>query len=153
MLGWMQSGQAEESRNQPPGEKPLIETMDGRALFRAYCASCHGEQAKGDGPVSGALKGMVPDLTRISERNGGSFPFVRVEKIISGEENSALAHGSRKMPVWGPFFGQIGRDQDLGKVRIYNLTKYLESIQGKPLIPPTPAGHSLGSSTGTRLSR
>jgi mono/diheme cytochrome c family protein len=100
-------------------------------LFRAYCAVCHGIDGKGGGPAASALKGTVPDLTRISQRNGNNFPSVRVQKIISGEETATSAHGSRKMPIWGPIFGQIAWDQDLGKVRIHNLARYLESLQQK----------------------
>jgi hypothetical protein len=33
------------------------------------------------------------------------------------------------MPVWGPVFRRVERDQDLGLVRVANLVKYLESIQ------------------------
>jgi hypothetical protein len=35
------------------------------------------------------------------------------------------------MPIWGPIFSQVERDQDWGRVRIANLGKYLESIQGR----------------------
>jgi len=35
------------------------------------------------------------------------------------------------MPVWGPIFSQIVWDQDLGQIRVYNLAKYLEKMQGK----------------------
>jgi hypothetical protein len=55
--------------------------------------------------------------------------MVRVQKIISGEDVGTAAHGVREMPIWGPIFGQIAWDQDLGNVRIYNLAKYIESLQ------------------------
>ena len=55
----------------------------------------------------------------------------RVERIISGEEQPASGHGSNAMPVWGPVFSQVDNDQDLGRVRIDNLTRYLISIQAK----------------------
>ena len=55
----------------------------------------------------------------------------RLINVISGEEIVTPAHGSREMPIWGPIFGQIAWDQDLGKVRIYNLTRYIESLQKK----------------------
>jgi hypothetical protein len=53
-----------------------------------------------------------------------------VRRIIAGDENHA-AHGSREMPVWGPVFHQIENDQDLGYVRLQNMTEYLISIQQK----------------------
>jgi hypothetical protein len=70
------------------------------------------------------------EQTRIAQRSGGKFPSDRVQKIIAGDD-AISAHGSRTMPIWGPIFSQIAWDQDLGKVRIYNLTKYLESLQQK----------------------
>ena len=109
----------------------LIESLEGREMFRAYCAACHGTDAKGGGPAASSLKTTPPDLTRIAQRRGGNFPAQQVERIITGEETSPAAHGSREMPIWGPIFGQIQRDQDLGKVRVRNLAKYLESLQMK----------------------
>jgi hypothetical protein len=51
-----------------------------------------------------------------------------VGKIIVGDD-LVLAHGSREMPIWGPIFHQVERDQDLGNVRLQNIVKYVESIQ------------------------
>ena len=110
----------------------LIESLEGRELFRSYCAACHGADARGGGPAASSLKGKPPDLTRIAERRGGTFPLQQIERIITGEETAATAHGSREMPVWGPIFGQIQRDQNLGKIRVRNLASYLESLQAKP---------------------
>ena len=110
-------------------EARLINSIEGPALYKAYCAACHGTDATGNGPMAPHLKTQPADLTRISERNGGMFPSARVEKIISGEEPLPSGHGTREMPVWGPVFSQVDRDQDLGRVRIDNLTRYLKSIQ------------------------
>lgn len=107
---------------------PLIQSMKGVDIYRAYCASCHGAQGKGDGPVAPALTTKIPDLTTIAQRNGGVFPTNRVRKIIAGEEQ-ILGHGSREMPVWGPIFHQVERDRDYGEVRLQNVTDYLKSIQ------------------------
>ena len=125
--------QAETKDPTPSYRTPdqLIESLEGRDMFRAYCAACHGTDAKGGGPAASSLKTTPPDLTRIAQRRGGSFPAQQVERIITGEETSPAAHGSREMPIWGPIFGQIQRDQDLGKVRVRNLAKYLESLQVK----------------------
>jgi Cytochrome C oxidase, cbb3-type, subunit III len=107
---------------------PLIHSLEGPDLFRAYCASCHGKDGKGNGPVAPALKATVPDLTVIAKSNGGKFPEARVRRIILGEGMIA-SHGSREMPVWGPIFHQVEDDVDRGPVRVDNLVKYLESIQ------------------------
>jgi mono/diheme cytochrome c family protein len=120
-----------EEKPQLPEQKHLIDSLDGRILYENYCATCHGKDGSGGGPMAASLKNPVPDLTRIAQRNGGRFPAQRVREIISGENATALAHGSREMPVWGPIFHQIAWDQDLGNIRIYNLTSYLESLQQK----------------------
>jgi hypothetical protein len=106
----------------------LIGSVQGPDLFRAYCASCHGADAKGNGPAASALKTKAPDLTLLTRNNGGQFPSARVRKVIMGDEVLA-SHGSREMPVWGPIFHQIERDVDRGYVRLDNLVKYLKSIQ------------------------
>ena len=108
----------------------LIHSVEGNDLYRAYCASCHGISAHGDGPAAPALKAKVPDLTLIAKRNHGVFPSSRVTRTISGEETPS-AHGSREMPIWGPVFHEVEVDQDWGNVRLQNLTQYLESVQKK----------------------
>jgi len=107
---------------------PLIRSVNGADLFRAYCASCHGIDAKGNGPAARALKAKVADLTVLAKNNRGTFPDARVRKVIMGDDVIA-AHGSREMPIWGPIFHQIEEDVDRGNVRLENLVKYLESIQ------------------------
>lgn len=107
---------------------PLIRSLKGPDLFRAYCAPCHGVDAKGNGPAAPALKAKVPDLTLLAKRNGGTFPADQVSKTVMGD-SAVVAHGSREMPVWGPIFHQVEEDIDRGNVRIDNLVKYLASIQ------------------------
>ena len=109
----------------------LINSIEGPALYKAYCAVCHGSEATGNGPMAPALKVPPADLTRIAERNGGVFPMARVERVIAGEEPLPSGHGTREMPLWGPIFSQVDRDQDLGRVRIDNLTRYLMGMQTK----------------------
>ena len=108
---------------QPP------DPVEGPALYRSYCATCHGTDGKGIGPMTQWLKIEAPDLTRIARREAGKFPLARIQRIIAGSENTTKGHGSREMPVWGPIFSQVANDQDFGKVRIYNLAKYIEKLQ------------------------
>ncbi len=112
-------------------EEPLIHSIRGDNLYRAYCASCHGKDAKGNGPMAVWLKVPPSDLTRIAARNGGTFPLGRIDRIISGEEPLSSGHGTRAMPIWGPVFSEVTRDQDLGRVRIDNLARYLRDIQSQ----------------------
>jgi mono/diheme cytochrome c family protein len=112
-------------------EKGRSQFMEGPAVFQAYCAACHGKDARGGGPAASALKRRTPDLTRMSRRNGGIFPFERIQKIISGNGPGITAHGSREMPVWGPIFDEISWDGAPGSFRIYNLTRYIQDLQQK----------------------
>lgn len=139
---------ASQTASQTQEHERLIYTVKGPELFRAYCASCHGEDAKGGGPMAPALKASVPDLTVLARNHGGQFPASLVRRIIAGDEVLA-SHGSRDMPVWGPFFHQIEWDQDLGNVRLENLVKYLESIQtsAASAAPIVPSGASFSSSS------
>ncbi len=112
--------------------QPAIRPVDGASIFRNHCAACHGLDGQGKGPASKALKSNVPDLTRLSQRNGGAFPAIHVRNtIMFGADDLLPAHGSKEMPIWGPIFHEIEFDQDLGHVRLENITRYLESIQRK----------------------
>ena len=120
------------SADQPPKpETALIQSIQGPALYKAYCAACHGSDGKGVGPMAQSLKVRPTDLTRISTRNSGKFPLEKIERIISGEQAVPAGHGTREMPLWGPIFSQIAWDQDLGRVRVDNLARYLREMQAK----------------------
>jgi mono/diheme cytochrome c family protein len=109
--------------------RKLIPEMDGKSLFQAYCASCHGMDGKGKGPVAAAMKEKVPDLTTLSFRRGGKFPAAELEKMILGEGDPRAAHGNREMPVWGPLFRQVQNDRDLGLVRVRSVVDYIAQWQ------------------------
>lgn len=109
--------------------RKLIPEMDGKSLYVAYCASCHGMDGKGNGPVAAALKDKVPDLTTLSFRRGGKYPAAELEKMILGEADQRTAHGNREMPVWGPLFRQVENDQEMGLVRARRLVEYIGSWQ------------------------
>lgn len=115
-------------KDQPPPIRPV----DGATIFQESCAPCHGLDGRGKGPVAGALRQEVPDLTTLSRRNGGKFPADRVKNtIMLGDRELIPAHGSKEMPIWGPIFHEIEYDRDLGNVRVENLTKHLQSMQRK----------------------
>lgn len=122
---------AQSTRREKTKTVPLIDSIQGPDLYKAYCASCHGANAKGDGVMVASLRVKPSDLTRIAVRSGGTFPLMRIENIISGEVLPLSGHGSSQMPVWGPVFSHVERDQDLGRVRIDNLARYIRDIQVK----------------------
>jgi len=107
---------------------PRIASVRGVDTYKAYCASCHGPSAKGDGPAAAALKTPPADLTSIAKRNGGRFSATDVEAAIMGRQVLA-AHGSREMPIWGPVFQALASDDTEVKLRTANLVNYLKSIQ------------------------
>lgn len=110
---------------------PQTSAASGKEMFVAYCASCHGTDAKGSGPAAVALNSKPADLTALAKNNGGKFPADRVMSILRGEA-TVTAHGNRDMPVWGPVFWKMsqGRPAELQQ-RVTNLTHYLESLQAK----------------------
>ena len=107
-----------------------ISSVEGRDNYTAYCAVCHGEDGKGNGPAAPAMKAPVPDLTTIAMRNKGKFDLLSVEYIINGTGKTATpAHGVEAMPIWGDVFQS--EDKSKRTLRIGNLAKYLQSIQQK----------------------
>jgi mono/diheme cytochrome c family protein len=110
---------------------PVTSAKSGKEMFQAYCASCHGADAKGDGPAAEALKSKPADLTMMAKNNGGKFPADRVASILRGQATIS-AHGNRDMPVWGPVFWHMsqGRESEVQQ-RVSNLTRYIESLQAK----------------------
>lgn len=106
----------------------------GRQEFNTYCVPCHGTSGTGDGVAAKALKSKPADLTRIAERNGGTFDAAKVAEIIDGRADMP-AHGSREMPIWGDHLGEDAADQadseSLVQGRVALLVAYLETIQVK----------------------
>lgn len=56
---------------------PATSPASGKEMFMSYCASCHGKDAKGDGPAASALKQAPADLTALAKQNGGSIPRIK----------------------------------------------------------------------------
>jgi mono/diheme cytochrome c family protein len=108
----------------------VIRSTAGQDLFAFYCASCHGRDGKGSGPVASALKVQPPDLTRLAQRHGGTFPRQQVAAFVTnGGSILTSAHGSSDMPVWGPIFHGLDPSDTLVRVRIANLVAHIESMQ------------------------
>jgi len=108
----------------------------GQALYRRYCASCHGREGRGDGPVAPALGEKPTDLTRIADAHGGSFPLEAVIAAIDGTR-TMRAHGVSEMPVWGEVFQADGttplEQQILARGKVIAIAYYLRSLQrGQP---------------------
>jgi len=112
---------------------PSPRQLTGLEMYQQLCASCHGVDGHGDGPVSSLIKIGVPDLTRIAQRDGGEFPAEDVRRTIDGRWDRR-AHGARDMPVWGwVFYDETARQGAWDPARVdamlNRLVDYLRSIQ------------------------
>jgi mono/diheme cytochrome c family protein len=122
---------------QPPaeGEEAAIDTglaEMGEPVYLRRCASCHGEDARGQGPAAEALEKPPPDLTLIRARRGGEFPEGEIARYIDGRFDLP-AHGSREMPIWGERLGdtipESSLAEEITRGTIATLIEYLKSIQ------------------------
>ncbi len=109
----------------------------GKGEFVKNCAACHGAGGDGNGPILDFLKDTPADLSQISARNGGQFPFQQVYDMIA-DVDSNRAHGTSEMPVWGDRFNMavIQQEGEFGgggmpsaHSRILELVFYLATIQ------------------------
>jgi len=137
------------SAQAPPGTKPQgrmrqINSTEGKDLYRAYCAQCHGEGGKGDGVRAPTLTTSAPDLTTIAVRNGGKVNRIGVQRFIEGDRpgrvlsvdprgNPVLMNDNGvadEMPVWRVVFRDMWPDYPV-QIRTGNLARYIEKIQEK----------------------
>jgi len=120
----------------------------GKSEFQSSCASCHGGDAKGKGPVSDQLKIPPSDLTMLAKNNNGVFPTNAIYETIYGLK-TIPAHGTREMPIWGyrfypmtnlphdvdlSYWKMFGPDQSsdvVVRTRILAVVDYLSRIQQK----------------------
>ncbi len=108
----------------------------GHALFAEHCTACHGDDARGNGPLTAGLETAVPDLTTLSARHEGIFPRIYVMSTIDGYSRGQ--HEAQVMPEFG--------ERDLGPmvviedgdgngipvpVTLLALADYIESLQGQ----------------------
>lgn len=113
-------------------ERP-VDTLSSVDLYQRLCSSCHGVDARGDGPVAPLIKTGVPDLTLLAHRDGGEFPTEDVRRAIDGRWDR-YAHGARDMPVWGWQLYDMSAANDQREraevdSMIDRLVTYLQSIQ------------------------
>jgi mono/diheme cytochrome c family protein len=111
--------------------------QSGSTMFQHYCASCHGIDGTGDGPVAASLKIKPANLTILSKHNGGIFPARQVHDYIDGTKAIA-AHGPREMPVWG---------------RTFALRESAAPVEGFGGLPPAAAGNYTSARTPQEIHR
>lgn len=110
------------------------DARQGGELYARHCATCHGVDAKGKGPMAGVLLIQPVDLTLLSAGNKGQFPLLRVVMRVDGRD-PLVSHGS-PMPVYGDFFEgddtalKTASGQPLMTSRaIADLVAFLKSVQ------------------------
>lgn len=110
----------------------------GKREYEARCASCHGLNGKGAGPVADLLRRSPPDLTQLARKNGGILPMDRLYDSITGD--GMPAHGSRDMPVWGPIYRADAasyyydipyNSESYVRARVLSLLEYINRLQVK----------------------
>jgi mono/diheme cytochrome c family protein len=106
--------------------------MGGDIEYQNHCAVCHGVDGKGQGLMSRYLTVQPADLTLLSKKNGGTFPFWEIYRAIDGRE--VRGHGTREMPIWGDRFRAQAGGNDSGSRaqvagRLLGLVFYLQYIQ------------------------
>lgn len=109
----------------------------GHELYNQYCATCHGADGAGAGPLTEIMLEKPADLRKLAADNAaspGEFPMLRVIHVIDGR-TGLRAHGG-PMPTYGDIFMTEAEDdmEKMGAVletrgRILSLALYLESIQ------------------------
>ena len=125
---------AKAAKDKPAVDKvpaPRTVAASGKQTYMHYCASCHGVDARGDGPVAFILKTPPPDLTTLAKRHGGKFPYEYVSDVLRFGTR-IVSHGSSDMPIWGPIFGSMDNYNEVAvRKRIRDLSEYLASLQQK----------------------
>ena len=114
------------------GDRPDLGKME----YESNCVACHGLDGRG-GAYPDFLKTTPPDLSTLTGRNGGVFPFERVYQVIDGRE-MVRSHGARDMPIWGKdyqrkaaeYYIDVNYDPEAYvRTRILALIDYLNRLQ------------------------
>ena len=97
------------------GNLTYVESQ-GRRLFVHYCATCHGEEARGDGQNASNLRPAPPDMTTSTTSRDPAL----VRRVIT--EGSAAVGRSPLSPPWG---------RSLSPQQIDDLVAYCQAIGRK----------------------
>lgn len=124
------SSTAPKIKNQPI---TYVTPVSGEKMYEAYCTSCHGADGRGNATAARALASPPPDLTLLSNRNGGKFPEYRIRDLLT-DEDIYRDRAARGMPLWAPAFRSLHKDHpDLVRLRAQNLVAYLKMMQASPV--------------------
>jgi mono/diheme cytochrome c family protein len=132
LLKYLESIQTVEPPRAAPAKRSSAESSPtGVQLYKQFCAACHGNDLKGNGPAPAPFKDVPPDLTTLARRHGGKFPNDYVASVLRNGV-AIPEHGPPEMPTWGSDFKAGYRLTEAQvSARIANLTEYLRSQQAK----------------------
>jgi mono/diheme cytochrome c family protein len=115
-------------------QQDVVET--GHQQFDDKCVVCHGATGVGDGVLAEGLRQRPADLTRLSERNGGTFPTAETFSKIWGRDDEIIrTHHISEMPAFydAPVFGHDKEFEDsagrLSPQQIREIIAFLVTIQ------------------------
>ncbi len=98
-----------EAINRTNPVKPLPESIErGKVLFMEFCTSCHGSEAKGDGPVSARLSVETPDLTEVAGMH------------TDGDLAWKISTGKSPMPKWS---------DKMTEQQIWDLVNFIQNLK------------------------
>lgn len=102
---WHAPPEAAKQSNSIQPDSSSIER--GKTLFFELCTTCHGKEAKGDGPVAARLPVETPDLTDESTKHS------------AGELAWKISTGRSPMPKWG---------DKLSEKQIWDIVNFIQSL-------------------------
>ena len=116
----------------PSQERPPREDYNsGAFLYRAFCATCHGEAGKGDGPVADIADRRPSDLTVLARRHGGTYPRDQVRAVL-GNTPPVPGHEPPAMPNWRNVLRKTeGDDERVIRKRLEALVDHVATLQQK----------------------
>jgi mono/diheme cytochrome c family protein len=118
---------APAAQERPPRE----DYNSGAYLYRAFCATCHGETGKGDGPIADIADRRPSDLTVLARNHGGTYPRDRVIRILENVE-PLPGHDPPAMPNWRNVLRKTEGDNDrVIRQRLEALVAHVATLQQK----------------------
>jgi mono/diheme cytochrome c family protein len=115
-----------------PARDAATAAVSGAYAYRIHCASCHGAEGRGDGPMAERLRFQPPDLRLVARRNHGEFPAEKVHRIVDGRD-PVKGHGGPDMPIWGDAFKEAETGYDNGQVKekIRSIVEFVRTLQAR----------------------
>ncbi|MCE8008440.1 cytochrome c [Aestuariivita sp.] len=105
----------------------------GAKLYRDNCVACHGLSGTGAGPLAADLPVAAADLTGLSARNGGEFPWVHVMATIHGyhgQDTQRLMPGFEAVLTGPTILWQAPDGSTIPTPQaLLSLARYVETLQ------------------------